>query len=295
MTPLKKINVYLYDSLLCALLLVYLICFYFLFFSEVIMKKALLLLSILLIFLLGACKVTVSPGLFTDFSSPSPTEKPADSELPTLAPPAPTLEESPEATELPSPSATEEKSAGLLGEVQGDTYVNEALGFTAKIPEGWQVATQEEMDALYGISTEYTEETTGLKANSQAYIFYCSKYGIGNEAINPNVNITLSNQSDMLSVVESEDAFYAFLEAYRPIISNLYGGSDVELTGDIAVTINGKEYSVIHISGEMNGTHLWQDQYFTGTGDYAIIITETYYNEQDGITTDALISSVLFN
>jgi hypothetical protein len=257
------------------------------------MKKALLLISVLRVLLLGACKITVSPGLFTDFSeSPSPTEEPAETEAPTLAPPSSEPAESPDVT-APPPAETEEQSGGLLGEVQGNMYVNKALGFSAAIPEGWEVATKQEMDALYGISTEYFEKTTELESGSQTYIFYCSKYGADDTGLNPNINVGISNQAETMAVIESEETFNIFLDQYKPMIESMYG-SEVDLKGERGLMINDKEYSVIHVSGDLNGTHLWQDQYFAGAGGYALIITVTYFDEQDSAVGGTFLNGMQY-
>ena len=93
------------------------------------MKKAIILiLCLVMVFVICGCS-SVQP------EEPTPT---------------------PEPTEAPTPEPTEEstKAFTVFGEVQDGVYINKLLGVSAAIPEGWKVASEEEMLTMMGLAGE---------------------------------------------------------------------------------------------------------------------------------------------
>lgn len=261
------------------------------------MKKTLVLLSVLLCLLLGAC-VTISPVPVSTDAHASPytiltpsislNPHPSVSALISL-PPAPSLH-------IPfsaAPSATSEEAA-LLGEVSGSQYINKAVGLSAAIPEGWEAATQQQISVLYGYSSDYLEEKTGLGEGTNMPVFYCTEHGADYTGQNPNISIGISKETEMMALLEGEDALDAFLDYYRPLISELYGGAEVDVTGEAGFAIGGGEYSVLHIEGEFDGSQVYQDQYFRAADDYVLIITGTYYDKQYRAVVESFMDSIQY-
>lgn len=255
------------------------------------MKKILIVLSLLLVMLLCACKISISiPERSEELETPIPTIDTTSS--PTVdATSSPTPEVTP-SDEGPQPTATDEE-AGLLGTVDGSTYINNAFGFSAAIPDGWQVATEEELSALFGVSSELMKETTGLEPGSESYIFYCSEYGASYQGISANINIVASNKQDTMALLMSESAFDDFIDVYKPMLEQLYG-NPVEIRGETGVEMGGTAYSVIHISSEFAGTPIIQDQYFIARDDCALTITTTYIDESYRPVAEGFIKSIQY-
>lgn len=247
------------------------------------MKKILIVLSFLLVLILCACKISISiPERSDELETPSATVDEAPSPTPEVLP----------SDEGAQPTA-EDEGAGLLGIVEGSTYINNALRFSATIPDGWQVANEEELSALFGVSAELMKETTGLEPGSESYIFYCSEYGANYKGISANINIVASNKQDTMALLMSESAFDSFIETYKPMLEQLYG-NPVEMQGETGVDIGGVQYSVIHISSEYAGTPIIQDQYFIARDDCALTITTTYTDESYRPVALAFIESLRY-
>lgn len=251
------------------------------------MKKLLFLLFILPVLILSACKITIYTDIQTPSHFPTPTDKPdiAIATLP-LMPSGDFF--------APEPSQTEE-AVTLLGKVSGNLYVNEALGFSATIPEGWEAADEQAMSDLSGFSADYLKKATGLEANSQMYIFYCSKHGAYYSGLNANINIAVSNQPIIMLLLNSEDGLNTFLEQYRPLVEKLYDTDSIDVSGESGVKVGTREYVTIHIRGNINGTNIAQDQYFIGVKNYVIVLTFTYFDDTEKAVCDSFLERIKYD
>lgn len=219
------------------------------------MKKLLLLLCLLFIFTLCACATN---------NAQNTSENPA-----------------------PAQSASR-----LVGEVKGNTYINNVIGFSATIPEGWSVPNFDQMSRMFGVSVNYLNNTTGLEPDSQAFIFFCSKYPYGTAGSNPGIGIQVSNQSSMMSLLSDEKALNEYIEQNRSSLEQQFGDKEAELSCETGVQKGSNKYSVIHISANFNGARLFQDMFLLGINDYAVMITKTYSDESDKPAADSFLESL---
>ncbi len=230
------------------------------------MKKLLLLIFVLFISVLCACQITVTMNMPKD-PSPSPIK-------------------TPEATKEP-------QSVSLLGKVEGNTYINEALGLTAAIPDGWEVADEEGLSYIFKLSADLMKETTGLESGAEMGIMYCSKYGVYSADMIPNINFVLSNKSDTMAIIRGQDTFNSFLEQYRTMMAEVFPGCEVKVEGERSVMLGNYEYSVFHIMAENeSGLRFYEEQYFKPVADYVLIITVSYYDTADKALLVEFVESI---
>lgn len=219
------------------------------------MKKPLLLLCVLFVFMLCACGTNSAQS--SDGNS-QPTQS----------------------------------SARLVGDIDGNTYINKVIGFSAAVPEGWNVASLQQMSRLFDVSVDYLNGAAGLEPDSQMFIFYCSKYSLVYNGPNPGIGVQVSNQSSMTPLLSSEQALNDYLEQNRSGIEQQFGDAEAKLSCDTGVQMGANKYSVIHISANYNGAQIMQDIYFLGVKGYVLMITETYSDISDKPAADSFLESL---
>lgn len=183
-------------------------------------------------------------------------------------------------------------SARLLGELNESAYTNNAIGFSAAVPEGWSVAGVVQLSRLSGGSVDYMNAATGLEPDSKMIIFFCSKYGLNYSGYNPGIGIEVSNQPSMMPLLTDEQALNDYIEQNREGLEQQYGDTEAKLTYETGVQIGGNEYSVIHISANYSGTQIMQDMYILGVNGYVMMITGTYSDEADKPAVKAFLESL---
>lgn len=232
------------------------------------MKKLLLLLCVLFVLVFCACQITVTTNIPKEFS------------------PSPVSTKTPKATKEPQDS-------NLLGRVEGNTYINEELGLSATIPDGWEVADAEGLSYIFKLSADIMKETAGLESGAEMGIMYCSENGVYSVDMIPNINFVLSNKSETMAIIRSQDAFDSFLDQYRTMIGPVFPDCEVEAEGERSVMMGNYEYSVFHIIFENeSGLRFYEDQYFKPVEDYVLIITTSYYDTAEKAVLDKFIESI---
>ncbi len=207
--------------------------------------------------------------------------------------PSPTPEETPVLTELPEetpavsePTATEAPGdGGLMGAWEGNSYVNRMLGFSAALPEGWSVASKDVLEMVGGFAQEAIESTVDVSTDTAVMLMMCSEaeYDIGLME-NPNINITYSKQKYIGLLFSSPTYIEQFIEQMSSLYQDLYDGmfgedTQVTVTGESGVIVNGKEYIVIHIVTKYSAGIMYQEQYMTSVTDGFLTTTLAYYDE----------------
>ncbi len=180
----------------------------------------------------------------------------------------------------------------LLGELDGDAYTNDVIGFSVTVPEGWNVAGVVQISRLFGGSADELNAASSLEPNSKMIIFYCMKYDLNYSDYNPGIGIEVSNQPSMMPLLTSEQALSDYVEQNRASLEQQYEDNEAELSYETGVKKGGNEYSVIHISADYNGMQLKQDMYITGVNGYVMMITQTYLDEADKSAADAFLESL---
>ncbi len=183
-------------------------------------------------------------------------------------------------------------SARLLGELDGSAYTNNVIGFSATVPEGWNVTGVVQMSRLFGGSAESLDEATSLGPESSMYIFYCSKYDLSYSGYNPGVGIEVSNQSAKKALLTGEQALSDYIEQSRESLKQQYKDTNASISYETGVKVAGNDYSVIHVNANYNGAQIMQDMYILGVNGYVMMITETYSNEDDKAAAHTFLESL---
>ncbi len=232
------------------------------------MKKAIILiLCLVMVFVICGCS-SVQP------EEPTPT---------------------PEPTEAPTPEPTEEstKAFTVFGEVQDGVYINKLLGVSAAIPEGWKVASEEEMLTMMGLAGELSklldlESLFEESAETGTLIFQCSKYALDYTGLNPNIVIGIE---DTVWTPDYTKNAIGELEMLYQQMDEAYGWTSiVSVQEDIEIL--GVVYSYVIIESDIDGTMMYQEQLVTGIQDYSLVFSLTYFEEADMNTISGFLTSI---
>lgn len=260
-----------------------------------VMPFIILALALALIF--SGCASSSSPALD---SSPSPLFEPSEDSTPKPSEdptPEPSAEETlpPKASETP-PAVNAEES--IWGELIGDQYINKAFGFTATIPEGWVLASKEDIALYSGMAVDLIETVTDFDPNAAVTLMICSELPFGSATdFNPNINIAYAAQQDMRLFTDAA-LFNKLLDDLQEIYTNafepIYPNPSVSVGGEQSFKLNGREYVLINTTTEFDGGTMYQEQYSTKVGDGMLTFVAAYYDTADKAMTDVFIQSLMF-
>lgn len=205
-------------------------------------------------------------GNTDETSTPEPEETPTSTptstptNTPTNTPEEPSKEPSEEpsvkpeepATETPGatsePAQTGEVEADLvLGTVEGNTYTNGYFGFTLPIPEGWFVATREQLAQLLNAALDYLENDSGagtidLETLQIVPLIIIAEQDLSSS--NSNLACTAQNISQFGGLIKD-------LQTYMNVAVQGLKTQGIELSGDIEyLSIDGQE--IARVSGKQN-------------------------------------------
>ena len=153
------------------------------------------------------------------------------------------------------------------GSWDGNVYTNDSLNLTVTVPDGWKIATDEELAAIMGITidslTEQGVSEEFLKAQN-TYEMMAQDPTNGSNVIVMAENLTVSVGGT------SYDE-----EAYSNVIINtLPEESGYEFADPKTVTIGGRDYYLLQCTaGEGN---LGQDFLFTRIGNHMVSVILSY-------------------
>lgn len=163
----------------------------------------------------------------------------------------------------------------IMGEVIGDRYINEEIGFTAQIPSNWKVAS---IDA----EEEQIQQSNNLQASvnlnfnfTGTNILTCSEFGLDYiQGLNPNISICLQDNTWSSAYLEP------MIDGYEKEFTKLEDSWDGTITfsGEESIKINSIEYSVIYTVMDFEDLTIYSDQYYKNVGDQVLTITLTYYD-----------------
>ncbi|MCI6537316.1 hypothetical protein [uncultured Eubacterium sp.] len=225
------------------------------------MKKLIVgLLMTVMIGSLAACGGKNQTGAGTDTSAVSEAAKEADAESKT----------------------SETETTYEPGTWDGVTYANTSLGMYFTLPDGWQIGTQEQIDAVESAGQQVTgnTENTGDTSNYEFYIF------------NPNTGSTIAMMTEDLSMFGDVTA----QEYANTLAEQLMSYTDQGIT----YSFNGITDSVIGTSpfvsfagmAEYQGSYIYQYYAITENGGRMITVIATGPAEAGQAECEAVLASI---
>lgn len=213
----------------------------------------------------------------TDEASPEPTETPEATQEETPAP-------SPESTGEAQSGAdgTKVNSDEVLGSVNGNTYTNEYFGFSIEIPDGWFVASQEQMAQIFQLTSDYLKNSSDIDLMQQKLIpllFTASGDPFTNAAgSGPSINIIAENISATKSLIPDAQTY---LNVAQVSMKQQVQGMEITF-GDIeTLTIDGQDVAKVAMTTTpAEGSETKQTMYAVLKGDYVLVFTASFESEE---------------
>ncbi len=212
----------------------------------------------------------------------APTTEAPTTEAPTTEAPtteAPTTEAP--TTEAPTTEATE--GAPILSIVDGNTYINEALGYALVLGEEWTVADEAGLAQMAGLTADLLNDETArenLKNGVTMYDFYASKDG-GMSTLNVTI---AANTASALTLMDEQ----TMLDLTISMTKDALEASGFEnLTMETApITFAGEEHLCIELSATISGLTVYERLMMFATEECVYTLTACSFNED--LTADYL-------
>lgn len=178
----------------------------------------------------------------------------------------------------------QQKDTGFeRGVVENGTYTSKFLGVTATVPEGWVIASDEEVAQIFGM---VVDAMTADGANQQledggvVYDLYALEQNTGNSI---NISVEKLNAVQKLALDESSYADVA-IEQLPDALSSV----GVTVTNIKKTTVNfaGVDHAGIAIQAEIEGIAMYESMAIIKEGSYVATVTAASY--QDDTTLSAL-------
>lgn len=249
-------------------------------------KTVILILCLAIVFVVCGCS-SVQP----EEPAPEPTEEPTSEPTEELTSKS-TEESTTEPTEEPAPEPA--NALSVFGEVQDGVYINEFLGVSAAVPEGWEIASKEELFTMMNIAEGLSKDLESLfeqSAETGTILFLCSKYAMDYEGLNPNIIIAIE---DAPWTPDYAKETMGELETLYQQMDETYGWTS-EVSIQENIEISGVEYCYAIIETDMDGTMMYQEQLVTGIQDYSLAFSFTYFEDADVDTISVFITSVEYS
>lgn len=112
------------------------------------------------------------------------------------------------------------KSKKSMASWEGSVFTSEWAGIRIPLPEGWQIATNEQIRQLTSLSTELVSGVTGVKVKDMEkadviYPMYITEYPLGYDGLNTNMllcfqklkaieNVTIKDAKEFLLAVKKQ-------------------------------------------------------------------------------------------
>lgn len=228
-------------------------------------------------------------GNTDETSTPEPEETPTSTptstptNTPTNTPEEPSKEPSEEPSVKPEEPATETPGAtsepaqtgeveadNVLGTVEGNTYTNGYFGFTLPIPEGWYVATGEQLSQIINASLEYLNgdsENPTISLAKQMFIPLILIAEQDPSSSNFNLTCTAQNISKFGGLVKD-------LQTYMNAAVQGLKAQGLEPSGDVEyLNIGGQEFGKISGKQSMAGITFNQAIYCFMKNGFIVMFT----------------------
>lgn len=169
----------------------------------------------------------------------------------------------------------EEKAIDIQeGEMSGDTYTNDSLGFKMDIPKGWAMASEEEMLQVIQMGAELVnnDEYTDLADAFEKGLIEGYPLFIASEDALSKVNNSTS--SIQVTVERGDVDAEAFSEALKQYLESLTM-IDYEVSDSEELTINGNTFYKTVATATPMGVDLSQAYYAYKLDGYILLVTTT--------------------
>jgi hypothetical protein len=192
-------------------------------------------------------------------------------------------------------SAAPEEEPSLMGELDGDQYVNEALGFTATIPEGWLFSSDEDFKNCTGVDRDITKTLTGMKPESYEPVFVCSEYTYGEGSSgNPNINICYSNETVFKRILTESSVLESTSDMLVESFKSYFSSAIVEVVNQGTISIKDQKYTTINLKADFGDFIMYEDQLYTGIRNGVLVTTFTYFSLEEKDIEYAFMNSLEF-
>lgn len=153
-------------------------------------------------------------------------------------------------------------------------YESEFLGFRFTTPDGFALATEEELSQLMGMSLDAMGDDVTEVQKKYAELTTIYEMMVSNETGVANANVVLEKTNVSLS---------KYIEAFKSQLDGL-SAMTVNLKGDTEeVELAGETYTKMTADVETNGFTLYQEYYLRKVGDRMMVMTVTW---ADGVEDD---------
>lgn len=183
-------------------------------------------------------------------------------------------EESEEESEEVVEEVEEENVAegGYLPGVYTETgYESEYLGFRYTTPEGFVIASQEEMEEMSDAGEELLSEDYSELQLAYADIVTINELMVSDSIGVVNFNITLEKTSVDLET---------YLELFKEQLAGL-SAMTIEVVGEEEAELAGSTYTKVNAKVESQGVIMWQDYYLKKQDDRIVAVIVTWLDGMD--------------
>lgn len=182
------------------------------------------------------------------------------------------------------------------GAFNGNTYTNDYFNLTFKAPDGWTIATKEEIAQIFnaaidevGSTDKETADKLKLSQQKVLYMAVVLKNPVTDtEHNNPNFNLIAEKLGlDAAAMKTNADYASANLDMMKSANPNAQYG-DVN-----TVKLNGTEFGTIDSTTPLSdGSNMMQRGYFAVKNGYGLVFTFTWFDDTDFNEVQALIDSI---
>lgn len=262
--------------------------------------KAILILCVLMVLCFCGCQPAATEPVDVDETpseEPTPVDEPEDKndeeDIADNEEDADVADEEPADTEtdVDEEPIEEIEKHSMLGVVDGSAYTNDDLGFSVTLPEGWVFATDDEITALYDLTPEKINEALTSETFQQIPLLYSSQYALSSgTAPNANVNILLT--STPASSIPYDEYFPAAEQMFKQLYEAF--GWEAEVSGDPECSLNGMDCIKMSVDIDCGESKMYQEQFNFSGEKYGIVLTITYFGDEDKAVLDSLLESMEF-
>ena len=234
-------------------------------------------------------------------ATPEPEETPATTPEGTAEPAIETSEPVPENTEEPvvEPSESEPETGRqvstdeVLGTVEGNTYTNQYFGFTLTIPEGWYIASREELALLLAaaadiLSGDTEGETIDLESQQIIPLLFTATADPFNQS---------GTNANMVCLAQNIAEYSRLIKDARSLMNiQIQGikaqGMDMTFDDVEVIDIVGQEVARVQIFA---GMEIRQTMYAFMKDGFAVVFTLLSFTDEEARLLADMMNSLSFN
>lgn len=174
------------------------------------------------------------------------------------------------------PSAVVKPSQVERGEITDGYYINKDMGFKIQIPEGYYVATQEEMDARFDINQLIEDNEM---ESLITYLAFFSQKQIDDAENNSHIMISIEDASKY--GYTDKDRYIEHMAYEKSSTYKSVEGAKVTLSDQTNVWISTRKFANRTITLDMEGLFVIFDMYAVIRNGYFLSVMIGAYSEDD--------------